>query len=271
MEKYFLSDEVQQRLQITDPTFEKNVIGTTKPEFRTIGQRDLVYKEGSIMGALVATDYKQPKQIFADSNNIKRLFNIYGEDKGTGFAGNVWDKEYISPTITTCLLYTSRWHMKQVFKLSKSQVIVLKLPSQLLKNVVFIKMVTLLLQICLLYTSKVVYPITLEKQTKVLKNDSVIPDDEIEYWNDIFNRKKLVHLDDLNVIINRYSELLNKNEVKIVSHNGIRMLRVPSNRFQIKLVDKSKNNLDEDKMCIRDRTNMVGCQWDGFYSKFNSC
>ena len=102
LEKYFLSDEVQQRLQITDPTFEKNVIGTTKPEFRTIGQRDLVYKEGSIMGALVATDYKQPKQIFADSNNIKRLFNIYGEDKGTGFAGNVWDKEYISPTITTC-------------------------------------------------------------------------------------------------------------------------------------------------------------------------
>ena len=38
---------------------------------------------------------------------------------------------------------------------------------------------------------KVVYPITLEKQTKVLKNDGVIPDDEIEYWNDIFNRKKL--------------------------------------------------------------------------------
>ena len=87
---------------------------------------------------------------------------------------------------------------------------------------------------------KVVYPITLEKQTKVLKNDGVIPDDEIEYWNDIFNRKKLVHLDDLNVIINRYSKLLNKNETKIVSHNGICMLRIPSNRFQIKLVDKSK-------------------------------
>ena len=93
---------------------------------------------------------------------------------------------------------------------------------------------------------KVVYPITLEKQTKVLKNDGVIPDDEIEYWNDIFNRKKLVHLDDLNVIINRYSKRLNKNETKIVSHNGICMLRIPSNRFQIKLVDKSKSNLDED-------------------------
>lgn len=31
----------------------------------------------------------------------KRLFNIYGE-YGTGFAGNVWATEYISPTIETC-------------------------------------------------------------------------------------------------------------------------------------------------------------------------
>ena len=32
----------------------------------------------------------------------KRLFNIYGEDRGTGFAGNVWDTNGISPTLTTC-------------------------------------------------------------------------------------------------------------------------------------------------------------------------
>ena len=31
----------------------------------------------------------------------KRLGNIYGEDRGTGFSGNVWDKEFISPSITT--------------------------------------------------------------------------------------------------------------------------------------------------------------------------
>lgn len=30
-----------------------------------------------------------------------RLGNIYGEDKGTGFAGNVWDKNGISPALTT--------------------------------------------------------------------------------------------------------------------------------------------------------------------------
>lgn len=32
---------------------------------------------------------------------IHRLGNIYGENRGTGFAGNVWDKEKLSPTITT--------------------------------------------------------------------------------------------------------------------------------------------------------------------------
>lgn len=31
----------------------------------------------------------------------KRLFNIYGEDRGTGYAGNVWGKEYNSPSLTT--------------------------------------------------------------------------------------------------------------------------------------------------------------------------
>lgn len=30
-----------------------------------------------------------------------RLFNIYGDDKGTGYAGNVWDKEAISPALMT--------------------------------------------------------------------------------------------------------------------------------------------------------------------------
>ena len=30
-----------------------------------------------------------------------RLFNIYGENRGTGFAGNVWDAEGLAPTIST--------------------------------------------------------------------------------------------------------------------------------------------------------------------------
>ena len=63
-EKYYLSEDIQKRFKITNQN--KNIIGTTKPEFRTIGQRDLVYSKEGVMGALVATDYKQPKQILDD-------------------------------------------------------------------------------------------------------------------------------------------------------------------------------------------------------------
>ena len=31
----------------------------------------------------------------------KRLFNIYGDQFNTSFAGNVWDKDFISPAIMT--------------------------------------------------------------------------------------------------------------------------------------------------------------------------
>ena len=34
-------------------------------------------------------------------NECRRLGNVYGEQFGTGYAGNVWDKEGISPTIMT--------------------------------------------------------------------------------------------------------------------------------------------------------------------------
>ena len=32
----------------------------------------------------------------------KRIGNIFGEGKGTSFAGNIWDKETVAPTLTTC-------------------------------------------------------------------------------------------------------------------------------------------------------------------------
>jgi DNA (cytosine-5)-methyltransferase 1 len=35
------------------------------------------------------------------NNEANRLFNIYGEQFGTGFAGNVWDKEALSPALMT--------------------------------------------------------------------------------------------------------------------------------------------------------------------------
>ena len=70
-EKYYLSKEIQNRFKITNQN--KNIIGTTKPDFRTIGQRDLVYDKNGIMGALVATDYKQPKQIAEVDFRIRKL------------------------------------------------------------------------------------------------------------------------------------------------------------------------------------------------------
>ena len=32
---------------------------------------------------------------------IKLFGNLFGDDKGTGFAGNVWDKDHLSPTLNT--------------------------------------------------------------------------------------------------------------------------------------------------------------------------
>ena len=70
-EKYYLSEMVQQRFKQTNSDDgTKNIIGTTSPLTRTIGQRDVVYGyNAKVMGALVATDYKQPKQIISYLND----------------------------------------------------------------------------------------------------------------------------------------------------------------------------------------------------------
>lgn len=97
-EKYYLSEDIQNRLIITDKTLTKNIIGTTKPSFRTIGQRDLVYSENSIMGTLVATDYKQPKQILETNRCVKvGDLNYYPYET----SNRIYSKEGISPTLTT--------------------------------------------------------------------------------------------------------------------------------------------------------------------------
>ena len=92
-EKYYLSEEIQKRFKITNQN--KNIIGTTKPDFRTIGQRDLVYDKNGVMGALVATDYKQPKQI-AEINQLGML-----DIKGNEQVRRVYGADGISPTLNT--------------------------------------------------------------------------------------------------------------------------------------------------------------------------
>lgn len=97
-EKYYLSEDIQNRFILTDETLTKNIIGTTKPEYRSIGQRDLVYSENSIMGTLVATDYKQPKQIL-ETNRCIQVGNLNYYNYET--LNKVCSKEGISPTLTT--------------------------------------------------------------------------------------------------------------------------------------------------------------------------
>ena len=92
-DKYYLSEEIQKRFKITNQN--KNILGTTKPNFRTIGQRDLVYNKEGIMGALVATDYKQPKQI-AEINQVGML-----DIKGNEQVRRVYGDNGISPTLNT--------------------------------------------------------------------------------------------------------------------------------------------------------------------------
>ena len=104
-EKYYLSEEIQKRFKITNQN--ENIIGTTKPDFRTIGQRDLVYDKNGIMGALVATDYKQPKQILIPQATKKGYIEMdlpgvcdlsYPNSKTR--RGRVQEGGKVSPTLT---------------------------------------------------------------------------------------------------------------------------------------------------------------------------
>jgi len=56
-----LSDKIHERFQFLDSNYS---IGTTRPPFRTIGQRDHVFGSNQKVGCLMATDYKQPKQVY---------------------------------------------------------------------------------------------------------------------------------------------------------------------------------------------------------------
>jgi len=68
-EKYFLSEKIQSQFVLYPK--KGNIVGTTKPPCRTIGERDNVHYPDGYMSCLTATDYKQPKQILIKSNTIK--------------------------------------------------------------------------------------------------------------------------------------------------------------------------------------------------------
>ena len=58
-------------------------MGTTAPEFRTIGERDITYGINGVISTLTATDYKQPKQILElnKDNSNKEISTLNNESE----------------------------------------------------------------------------------------------------------------------------------------------------------------------------------------------
>lgn len=98
-DKYFLSQFVQDRFVLTDKTFTKNIIGTTKTGTR-IGQHDVVYQTNGVIGCLMATDYKQPKQIIVKTPNKCHTIGKI-EIKANETIKRIFAKDGICPTLTT--------------------------------------------------------------------------------------------------------------------------------------------------------------------------
>lgn len=87
--KDILEDEVDEKYYISDDKISKIL----NSEFM---QKKLRIQFGdTTCGCLLARDYKDPKCVPV------RIGNIYGENVGAGYAGNVWDKEAICPTLMT--------------------------------------------------------------------------------------------------------------------------------------------------------------------------
>lgn len=103
-EKYYLSEEIQNRFILNKKNLDTNVVGSTKGKHNhRMGTRDVVYSQNGIMGALTATDYKQPKQIL-DTNHCIQEGNLQGGkwDKIYESARRYYSIEGISPTLHTC-------------------------------------------------------------------------------------------------------------------------------------------------------------------------
>lgn len=136
-EKYYLSEVATRKLKLFNESkgTDIQVAGSLNPD-KAIQDRVRVLDSEGISQGLRATDYKDPvkivtvgrinssqdgivhgvdgcsqtltaghgnsPKILEDRTNIpNRIGNIYGEQFGTGYAGNVWDKDCISPTLMT--------------------------------------------------------------------------------------------------------------------------------------------------------------------------
>ena len=86
-----------------EPDFEPkiNIIGNTKnPNGTRQGTRTFVHDKNGIVGALTATDYKEPKQVAIDYPNYIKIKGYIAGSKYKS-TSQIYDIEGISPTICT--------------------------------------------------------------------------------------------------------------------------------------------------------------------------
>lgn len=93
--KDILEKNVDEKYYLPDDRIDKILNSAFMQEKKRIQTKD-------VCDTLLARDWKDPKcvQVEDDASPI-RLGNIYDEKFGTGYAGNVWDKNGISPTLQT--------------------------------------------------------------------------------------------------------------------------------------------------------------------------
>ena len=86
-----------------EPDFEPkiNIIGNTKnPNGTRQGTRTFVHDKNGIVGALTATDYKEPKQVAIDHPNYIKIKGYISESKYRS-TSQIYDVQGISPTLNT--------------------------------------------------------------------------------------------------------------------------------------------------------------------------
>ena len=94
--KDILEKNVDEKYYLPDDRIEKILNSSFMQEKKRIQMTD-------VCDTLLARDWKDPKCVPVDNEDVNpvRIGNIYDENYGTGYAGNVWDKEGISPTLQT--------------------------------------------------------------------------------------------------------------------------------------------------------------------------
>ena len=93
--KDMFEKNVDEKYYLPDDRIEKILNSTFMQEKKRIQMSD-------VCDTLLARDWKDPKcvPVEGDASPI-RIGNIYDENYGTGYAGNVWDADGVSPTLQT--------------------------------------------------------------------------------------------------------------------------------------------------------------------------